>query len=47
MIKILKKIEEFEIKLDEKIERKYKYLILYCLIISCYFIGYVIGKIIF
>ncbi len=47
MIKILKKIEEFEIKLDKKIGTKCKYLILYCSIISCYFIGYIYGKIIF
>ena len=47
MISILKRIEEFEIKLDKKIGTKYKYLILYCSMISCYFIGYIIGKIIF
>lgn len=47
MMLILKKIEEFEIKIDKKIGTKYKYLILYCSMIGCYLIGYIIGKIIF
>lgn len=43
MIKILKRIEQFEIKVDEKIGEKYKYIIVYLtLIICCLFVKYVV-----
>lgn len=47
MLKILKIIQSKEAKLKNKIGYKYTYILLAIGILSCYYLGYIIGKFIF
>ena len=47
MLKIIKKLEDIEIKLKNKLGYKYIYITLFLSIVACYYLGYIIGKIIF
>ena len=47
MKKFLKKIYDIELKMREVLGIRFTYLLVVLLIIVCYFLGFVIGKIIF
>lgn len=44
MFKLLRKIEEFEIKLTNKIGERNKCILIFLLVISCYLMGYLVGN---
>ncbi len=47
MLKIFKIIQNIEIKLKNKIGYRHTYILLFIGVICCYYLGYIIGKIIF
>ncbi len=47
MLKIFRKIQDIEIKLKNKIGNNYTYILFFIVVISFYYLGYIIGKIIF
>lgn len=47
MLKIIKRLEHIEKKLKSKLGYKYTYIILFLSILTCYYLGYILGKVIF